>query len=97
MLPQIAKENLAEYCDVFCEQNYFTKGETIKILNEAAKLGIKGKVHAEQLSHSGGVEAGIECNAISVDHLEFVNDNDIQLLKKRMLRTQNKFYQLKLI
>ena len=82
MLPQIAKENLAEYCDVFCEQNYFTKEETIKILTEANKLGLKGKVHAEQLSHSGGVEAGIECNAISVDHLEFVNDNDIQLLKR---------------
>lgn len=82
MLPRIAKENLADYCDVFCEQNYFTKEETKRILNEAAKLGLKGKVHAEQLSHSGGTEAGIESNAISVDHLEFVNDNDIQLLTK---------------
>lgn len=82
MLPQIAKGDLADYCDVFCEQNYFTEEETIRILTEARKYGLKGKVHAEQLSHSGGVEAGIECNAISVDHLEFVNDNDIQLLKK---------------
>jgi imidazolonepropionase len=82
MLPQIAKEDLAEYCDVFCEQNYFTKEETKKILSEANKFGLKGKVHAEQLSHSGGVEAGIECNAISVDHLEFLSDNDIQLLMK---------------
>lgn len=82
MLPQIAREKLADYCDVFCEQNYFTKEETKRILNEAAKLGLKGKVHAEQLSHSGGTEAGIECAAISVDHLEFVNDNDIALLKK---------------
>jgi len=81
MLPQIAEEKLADYCDVFCEKNYFTKDETIKILTEAKKYGLQGKVHAEQLSHSGGVEAGVECNAISVDHLEFVNDNDIQILK----------------
>ncbi|MEK6616818.1 MAG: imidazolonepropionase [Bacteroidota bacterium] len=82
MLPTIAKENLAEYCDVFCEQNYFTKEETKRILTEANKFGLRGKVHAEQLSRSGGVEAGVECNAISVDHLEFVNDTDIQLLLK---------------
>lgn len=82
MLPQIAKEALADYCDVFCEQHYFSKEETRKILTEANKYGLKGKVHAEQLSHSGGVEAGVECNAISVDHLEFVNDNDIAILKK---------------
>lgn len=82
MLPQIAEEKLADYCDVFCEKNYFTKEETIKILTEAKKYRLKGKVHAEQLSHSGGIEAGVECHAISVDHLEFANDNDISLLKK---------------
>mgnify|MGYP001572503976 CR=1 FL=1 len=82
MLPQIAQNNLADYCDVFCEQNYFTKEETIKILSAANKFGLKGKVHAEQLSHSGGVEAGIKCNAVSVDHLEFVNGNDIKLMVK---------------
>jgi len=81
MLPQIAEEKLADYCDVFCENNYFTKEETIKILGAASKLGIKGKVHAEQLSHTGGTEAGVTCNAISVDHLEFVTDKDISLLK----------------
>jgi imidazolonepropionase len=82
MLPQIADNNLADYCDVFCEQNYFTKEETIKILTRANRLGLRGKVHAEQLSHSGGTEAAVECNAISVDHLEFLNDSDIRLLKK---------------
>jgi imidazolonepropionase len=82
MLPRIAQNNLADYCDVFCEQNYFTKEETIQVLAAAKKLGLIGKVHAEQLNHSGGVEAGIECGAISVDHLEFLNDNDIVLLKK---------------
>ena len=82
MLPRIAEEKLADYCDVFCEKNYFTKEETIKVLSAAKKLGLKGKVHAEQLSHSGGVEAGVECAAISVDHLEFLSDNDISLLKR---------------
>ena len=81
MLPAIIKENLADYCDVFCERNYFTKEETIQILNAASSLGIKGKVHAEQLSNSGGVEAGVACNAISVDHLEFVEEKDIAILK----------------
>jgi imidazolonepropionase len=82
MLPQIAAEKLADYCDVFCEKKYFTKEETVRILSAATTLGIKGKVHAEQLSHSAGVEAGVESDAISVDHLEFVTDNDIQLLQK---------------
>lgn len=82
MLPRVAEEKLADYCDVFCENNYFTKEETIKILIAAKKYGLKGKVHAEQLSHSGGVEAGVECGAISVDHLEFVNENDIAILKR---------------
>ena len=81
MLPRIAEEKLADYCDVFCERNYFTKEETVKILSEANKYGIKGKVHAEQLSHSGGIEAGVKSNAISVDHLEFANENDISILK----------------
>lgn len=81
MLPGVAEEKLADYCDVFCEQNYFSKEETVRILREAAKYGIKGKVHAEQLSHCGGIEAGVECNAASVDHLEFANENDIHLLK----------------
>lgn len=81
MLPQIAEEKLADYCDVFCEKNYFTEDDTIKILTAAKKFGLKGKVHAEQLSHSGGVEAGVECGAISVDHLEFLQDEDIFILK----------------
>src|SRR5687768_275509 len=74
MLPQIAEEKLADYCDVFCERNYFTKDDTVKILSAASKLGLKGKIHAEQLSNSGGVKAGVECGAISVDHLEFISD-----------------------
>ncbi len=82
MLPAIAFENLADYCDVFCEENYFTCNETKMILDKAAYYGLKGKVHAEQLSHAGGIRAGVESNAVSVDHLEYCNDDDIALLKK---------------
>ena len=81
MMPRIAEEHLADYCDVFCEQDYFTKEETITILNSAKKHGMVGKVHAEQMGHSGGIAAGVASGAISVDHLEYCNDNDIALLK----------------
>ena len=81
IMPQIRDEDLADYCDVFCERNYFTKEDTVKILKAASKNGMQGKIHAEQLSHSGGIEAGVECDAISVDHLEYANENDIQLLQ----------------
>jgi imidazolonepropionase len=84
MMPRIADEKLADYCDVFCEQNYFTSDETKKILEAGLKHGMKPKVHAEQLSHTGGIQAGVECNAISVDHLEFCNDEDISALKNSM-------------
>lgn len=81
MLPKIAAETLADYIDVFCEQNYFTAEETTLILEAGKKHGLMPKVHAEQLSHSGGIQAGVNCGAISVDHLEFCNDDDILALK----------------
>lgn len=81
MMPEIAEENLAEYCDVFCEQNYFTKEETIEILTAGKEYGMKPKVHAEQLSNFGGTLAGVEVGAISVDHLEFVGNKEIEALK----------------
>lgn len=82
MLPKIAAEKLADYIDVFCEQNYFTYDETKYILEAGKKHGLIPKVHAEQMSHFGGIQAGVECGAISVDHLEFCNDVDIELLKQ---------------
>lgn len=81
IMPIIAEENLADYCDVFCEQNYFTKEETIEILTAGKKYGMTPKVHAEQLSNYGGVLAGVEVGAISVDHLEFVGDKEIEALQ----------------
>jgi imidazolonepropionase len=82
MLPQIAAEKLADYCDVFCEENYFTPTETIRILSVAKNYGLQPKVHANQLSHSGGVGAGVKVDAVSVDHLEYVGETEIAELKK---------------
>lgn len=82
MMPAIAKEKLADYCDVFCERNYFTKEETIEILNAAKKHGMKPRIHANQLSNSGGVQAGVEVGALSVDHLEYVGEEEIAALKE---------------
>ena len=81
ILPAVAQENLADYCDVFCERNYFTEEETVQILVAAQRLGMKPRVHANQLSASGGVQAGVRVNALSVDHLEFVGDEEISALK----------------
>ena len=80
MMPEIAKEQLADYCDVFCEQNYFTKEETVEILTAGKKHGMTPKVHAEQMSNFGGVLAGVEASAISVDHLEYVEEKEIKAL-----------------
>ncbi len=80
LMPTIEKENLADYCDVFCEQGYFSPEETIQILDAGQKHGMTPKVHANQMSNSGGVQAGVKCNAISVDHLEFVGEKEINVL-----------------
>lgn len=81
IMPVIANEQLADYCDVFCEQNYFSQEETIEILTAGKKHGMIPKVHAEQLSNFGGVLAGVKVGAISVDHLEFIGDIEIDALK----------------
>lgn len=80
MLPQIAKEQLADYIDVFCEQGFFTPEETIAICKAGMQYGLKPKIHANQLHVSGGVEAGISLGAISVDHLEAMDEKAIQAL-----------------
>lgn len=81
MLPQIAKEGLADYIDAFCEANYFSHEDTRKIFEAGKKYGLIPRLHAEQLSHSNGIKTAVECGAISVDHLEFCTDADIELLK----------------
>lgn len=81
ILPVIQKEKLADFCDIFCERNYFTAEDTMELMSAAKDHGLIPKVHAEQLSHSGGIAAGIRSGAISVDHLEFAGDEDIENLK----------------
>ena len=81
MIPAIAKENLADFIDVFCEKNYFSAEETERVLQAGLAHGLIPKVHAEQLSHSGGIQTAVKCSAISVDHLEYCNDEDIRVLK----------------
>ncbi|MCC7505394.1 MAG: imidazolonepropionase [Saprospiraceae bacterium] len=81
MLPQVAEENLAEYCDVFCDRGFYTVQETERILNAAWTYGLKPKIHANELDYSGGVQVGVACHAISVDHLEYTGDAEIEALK----------------
>ncbi len=81
MLPEVASQNLADYCDVFCDRGFFTPEETILILNAAAKFGLKAKIHANELGVTGGVQAGVACNALSVDHLEAMDQAAIDALK----------------
>lgn len=80
MLPRVAGEGLADYCDVFCDTGFFTVDETCRILDAAATLGLKPKIHANELANSGGVQAGISRNAVSVDHLEQISEVEIEAL-----------------
>ncbi len=80
MLPQIAEEGLADYCDVFCDKGFFTVEETDTILAAALKLGMKPKIHANELDFSGGIQVGVKYGAVSVDHLEFTGDEEIEVL-----------------
>jgi imidazolonepropionase len=82
MLPIIAKDGLADYIDVFCEHGFFTPTETEMICIAGRQHGLKAKIHANQLNLSGGVETGVKMNAVSVDHLETMNDETIELLAR---------------
>ncbi|MBL0152684.1 MAG: imidazolonepropionase [Chitinophagaceae bacterium] len=80
MLPAIADGKLADYIDVFCEQNFFSPEETERICLAGMQYGLKPKIHANQLSLSGGTETGVKLGAISVDHLETMDDHAINTL-----------------
>lgn len=81
MLPLVAGEGLADYMDVFCEKGFFSVEDTEKLLEAGWKYGLKPKIHANQLHHSGGVQVGVKHKAVSVDHLECVGDEEIEALK----------------
>jgi len=71
MIPKVAAENLADFVDVFCDRGFFTVDHTARILETAARYGLRPKIHANELDFSGGIQAGIKFNALSVDHLEY--------------------------
>lgn len=80
MLPRIHDEKLADYIDVFCEKGFFTPEETIRICEAGKNIGLIPRIHANQLSVSGGVQAGIRVGALSVDHLESMDEEAITAL-----------------
>jgi imidazolonepropionase len=82
MLPKIAFENLADYIDVFCETGYFSVSETEQIIEAGKKQGLIAKIHVNQFNAINGIAACVKHNALSVDHLEVVTDEDIMVLKK---------------
>lgn len=80
MLPAVAAEGLAEFVDVFCDTGFFTPEHTARILEAGAKYGMRGKIHANELGVSGGVEVGVQHGALSVDHLERAEAEQLKLL-----------------
>jgi imidazolonepropionase len=80
MLPAVANEGLADYMDAFCEKGFFSPDETDRLLTAAAKYNLKPKIHANQLSISGGVQVGVKHEALSVDHLEALDQDAVDCL-----------------
>ena len=100
LIPYISKNKLSVYADIFCENGYFSKKEAIDYLNFAKNYGLIPKIHAEQLSRSGGAYAASVVGAKTADHLDFANDLDIKYLKKSktvsvFLPTSNYFLGIK--
>jgi imidazolonepropionase len=81
MIPAVASEELADFIDVFCDRGFFTPDETEQILMAGIKYGLRAKLHANELDFSGGIEVGVKYGALSVDHLEYTGDSQIELLK----------------
>lgn len=81
MIPAIAKENLAEYIDAFLETGYFSVEETTRIMEAGKQHGLRAKIHVNQFTAIGGIAACVQHDALSVDHLEIVTDEDIEALK----------------
>lgn len=80
LIPQVATEKLADFVDVFCETNYFTVAEMERVLEAGAKHGLPGKVHVNQFTSIGGIQAAIKHGALSVDHLEVMEQADVDAL-----------------
>ena len=83
MIPKVAHEGVAEFCDVFCEEKAFTLEESKKILETGKRYGLKPKIHADQLSPGGGAELAAEVGAFSADHLEYVSQEGIKKMAEK--------------
>lgn len=81
MIPAVANEGLADFVDCFCDKGFFTCEETERIMEAGARYGMRSKIHANELALSGGIQIGVKHNALSVDHLEFTGDAEIEVLK----------------
>jgi len=81
MIPQVATDELADYIDVFCDKGFFSPEDTDRILMAGMKYGLRPKIHANELGFTGGVQVGVKYNALSVDHLEYIDDEEIEILK----------------
>lgn len=84
MIPEVGRQRFADYVDVFCDRGFFTTKDTARILEAAAKWGMRPKIHADELASSGGVEVGVEHGALSVDHLESMAVEEIDVLRGSM-------------
>ena len=82
MLPDFIDKKLVDFVDIFCEENYFSVDDTKLLCNKAYELGVASKIHTNQFNSIGGIKAGVECGALSVDHLEVINQDDIWALKQ---------------
>ena len=82
MIPEVASKKLADYIDVFCEKGYFSPEETNRILKAGVTYGLIPKIHVNQFNSIGGVKVGVNNNALSVDHLEVLTDEDLSILSK---------------
>lgn len=80
MIPVVASGHMADFIDVFCDKGFFTPEETESILMAGIKHGLKPKIHANELDYSGGIQVGVKYDALSVDHLEFTGDEEIETL-----------------
>lgn len=80
MIPQVVAEELTDYIDVFCDKGFFSVEDTDRILMAGVKYGLRPKIHANELGYTGGVQVGVKYNALSVDHLEFIGDEEIAAL-----------------
>ena len=81
MIPEVGRQRLADFVDVFCDRGFFTTYDTARILEAAATWGMRPKIHADELASSGGVEIGVKHNALSVDHLESMTVEEVDILR----------------